>query len=125
MYKPALVGAALFGFIGVALGALGAHALKPQMVDGGALIWEKGVQFHFIHTLAILATGMLFASYPFRSLKAAFVFFALGILMFSGSLYGLALLRSYPSFFPVLTPLGGSCFLAGWALLLVGILKKK
>jgi uncharacterized membrane protein YgdD (TMEM256/DUF423 family) len=125
---------AIFGFTAVAIGAFGAHGLKgafeARQLDARYLlsIYEKGVQYQFYHTLALgLVALLLRQSAENKWLSRAAWLFMAGILMFSGSLYLLACRDLLP--FPVgwlgpVTPLGGLCFLAGWAALLIGMGRK-
>jgi len=127
MYKPALVTGVISAGLAVILGAFGAHKLK-EMFDAPTMsIFEKGVTYQFYHSFALIAAGMLHRSYPYQQLRIATVLFALGILLFSGSLYVLSFLKSTGgSIGPagVITPIGGLCFIGGWMSLLMGILKK-
>jgi len=105
--------AAVSGFLVVALGAFGAHGLKDLLVKQGTLeVWEKAVLYQMFHTLALL----LLASRPSVHAGAA-VCFLLGILIFCGSLYGLALTNV--RWLGAITPLGGVGFLLGWGWLLL------
>lgn len=126
MYKPALIAGAVSGILAVIIGAFGAHSIKP-MVDANYLaIYEKGVAYQFYHTFALLATGILYSFFPYKIVSSASLFFIFGILCFSGSLYAMTLLNiKGMSIGPagVITPIGGLLFIAGWACLLVGILK--
>lgn len=113
--------AAWSGVLAVAIGAFGAHGLKPHLTEYQVGIFEKGVQYHFIHTLALLGVGIL-ATYKGNApgLRWSARLFAVGIACFSGSLYLLACRDLLP--FPTgwagpVTPLGGLCFVAGWAIL--------
>jgi len=106
--KIAVRVAALLGFLAVALGAFGAHGLKDILVRHDTVaIWEKAVFYHFIHTmiLFVLALRRPVQSGPWLS-------FFTGILLFSGSLYLLALTNS--RWLGAITPFGGVSFLAGW-----------
>ncbi|SFW60911.1 DUF423 domain-containing protein [Luteibacter sp. UNCMF366Tsu5.1] len=103
----ALVGAA--GATAVAFGAFGAHALRNTLDASALATWHTGVEYHFWHALALLATCLLPAS---RARQVAQGGFALGILFFSGSLYALAL--GAPRWFGPVTPLGGVAFIVGW-----------
>ncbi len=127
MYKPALIAGILSGMLAVMIGAFGAHGLK-DLVDAKYLpVYEKGVAYQFYHTFALLAVGILYSAFPFKSLQLANTFFILGILCFSGSLYLMALLSIKGiSIGPagIITPIGGLFFIAGWVSLLTGILKK-
>jgi uncharacterized membrane protein YgdD (TMEM256/DUF423 family) len=116
--------AALSGAATVALGAFGAHSLKPHLSDYQAMIFEKGVQYQFVHTLALLAVGILIGRSERVWLRRSGWLFGLGILFFSGSLYLLACRDLLP--FPVgwagpITPVGGLCFIGGWLALAGGL----
>ncbi len=98
-------------FLGVALGAFGAHALKETLQTNGMTdVWNKAVLYHFVHALALL----LLATLPGAARAASGLFLA-GIILFSGSLYLLALTNV--KWLGAITPLGGLCFLAGWVCL--------
>lgn len=105
-----------YGFVGVALGAFGAHALKARLAPEMLAIWRTAVEYHFYHALALVLVGVLALQRPARALDVSGAAFALGILVFSGSLYALAL--SGVRGLGAVTPLGGLLFLAGWAALL-------
>jgi len=115
---------AMFGALAVGIGAFGAHGLKPHLSDYQITIFEKGVQYQFYHTLALLAVGFLLQQMPdnpwFR--RAGWLFVA-GIVGFSGSLYLLACrdLLAFPvGWAGPVTPIGGLCFLAAWGMIFVG-----
>jgi uncharacterized membrane protein YgdD (TMEM256/DUF423 family) len=102
------IGAALC-FLAVALGAFGAHVLKPIIERHGMLDnWNKAVLYQFIHALALLL--LAFFGAPNRAICWLF---CAGVLLFSGSLYTMALTNV--RWLGAITPLGGVCFLAGWA----------
>ena len=109
--------AAAAGFLAVALGAFGAHGLKGLLEQNGtAAIWEKAVFYHFIHAV------MLFILAERKPLTAGpWWCFLAGILIFSGSLYLLALTGAH--WLGAITPIGGASFLAGWAWLFVSAAK--
>lgn len=117
----AVLGCVLAG-VAVALGAFAAHALKAQLPAYELSIVEKGVQYQFWHALALIALGLWHQYQPLRLLPVACGFIAVGILCFSGSLYGLAL-TDWTWLWPV-TPLGGSCFLVGWGVAAVALWRK-
>ena len=106
---------AAYGFLAVALGAFGAHALKARLSAEMLAIWRTGVEYHFYHALALLLLGVIARQTPSPLLNASGYCFAIGILLFSGSLYALAL--SEVRILGAVTPFGGLLFLAGWALL--------
>jgi uncharacterized membrane protein YgdD (TMEM256/DUF423 family) len=105
--------AGLLGFTGVALGAFGAHALKTTLTAQGTLpIWQTAVQYQLIHAVALLAlAGRADEATSARWIARSWL---AGVVLFSGSLYGLAL--GGPSFLGPITPLGGLAFLTGWLL---------
>ena len=105
--------AAVLCFLAVALGAFGAHALRSTLEAHGMLdVWNKAVFYHFIHAVALL-TLALYGTINRGALWLVFV----GILLFSGSLYLLALTNL--RWLGAVTPLGGLCFLAGWGWLVL------
>lgn len=106
--------AAIFGFLGVALGAFGAHALKDRLSPDMLAIYQTGVQYQVIHALALLLVGIGLRG---RAATWSGRLFVGGIVIFSGSLYALAL--SGVKVLGAITPLGGVCFLAGWAMVFV------
>jgi uncharacterized membrane protein YgdD (TMEM256/DUF423 family) len=105
--------AAALCFLAVALGAFGAHALKGTLTANAMTdVWNKAVLYHFVHALALLVLAAL----PAVS-RASSTLFVAGIVLFSGSLYLLALTNV--KWLGAITPLGGLCFLAGWVCLVV------
>lgn len=121
-----LVLAALSGASGVGLGAFGAHALKARLLENATLsTWETAVHYHLIHAVALLMLAVwLRLALPTAASSAglgyvgvAAVLFGAGIVLFSGSLYGLAL--GGPRWLGPVTPLGGLCFIVGWGLLAI------
>jgi uncharacterized membrane protein YgdD (TMEM256/DUF423 family) len=112
-----LVIAAINGFLVVAIGAFGAHGLQARLQETGYLAtFETGVQYHMFHTLALLGLALLAMQAPeSRLLSSAAWLFLAGIMLFSGSLYVLAITGI--SWLGAITPLGGLGFLAGWGCL--------
>lgn len=104
--------AAFYGFSGVALGAFAAHGLKSKLTPEYLAIFQTGTHYQLIHTLALLAVALLSLHLPSRLLTTAGWMFALGILLFSGSLYLLTLTGIGK--LGIITPFGGLAFLAGW-----------
>jgi uncharacterized membrane protein YgdD (TMEM256/DUF423 family) len=105
--------AALLCFLAVALGAFGAHALKATLeAHGMGDVWNKAVLYHFIHALALFVLALLT-----NSNRGIWWLLCAGIILFSGSLYLMALTNM--RWLGAITPLGGLCFLAGWAWLMV------
>ena len=124
--KPArnlLLIASISGAIAVAIGAFGAHALKPLLLESGRLdTFETGVTYHFYHTIALLATGILSLHLHYRPLRISAYCFASGIAIFSGSLYIISIWPQL-AYLGVMTPIGGLLFISGWALLAVTVAK--
>jgi len=117
---------AIYGFLGVALGAFGAHALHDRISPDWLAVYQTGVQYHLIHALALLFVGLIAAHLPpaaARTARVSGTLFATGILLFSGSLYALAL-TGYKKL-GIITPFGGICFLVGWALLAVAVSRRE
>ena len=106
---------ALFGFLAVAAGAFGAHALQRRLPADLLSVFETGARYQMYHALALLLVGLLVARAPSAALHAAGWLFIAGVALFSGSLYVLAL--SGIRVLGAVTPLGGVCLLAAWALL--------
>jgi len=109
---------ALAGFIGVALGAFAAHGLKARLEPELLAIFETGVRYQLYHAFALLAAAWGYTRWQNRWFGIAGGAFAAGILVFSGSLYLLALTGE--RWLGAITPLGGLAFLAGWLCLLRG-----
>jgi uncharacterized membrane protein YgdD (TMEM256/DUF423 family) len=107
--------AAVFGFLGVGLGAFGAHALRARLAPEQLAVWETAVHYQLLHAVVLLALG-LYAAATARPLGVAPWLFAAGIVCFSGSLYGLVL--GGPRLLGPVTPLGGLALIAGWISLL-------
>ncbi len=105
---------AIFGCLSVVIGAFGAHALKSTLAANHmAQVYETGVQYHAIHALAMIACGILLALKPeAKRFRTAAQLFGVGIVLFSGSLYVLAV--SNVRLIGIVTPFGGVCFIAGW-----------
>jgi uncharacterized membrane protein YgdD (TMEM256/DUF423 family) len=116
MVKFWLLMSAIFGFLSVALGAFGAHSLKNLLDDYGKSIYEKAVQYQMFHAMALFATGLLQHRMKPQSLAAAGWGFLAGILLFSGSLYLLAITQI--KWLGAITPIGGLSFLFGWSALI-------
>ena len=108
---------ALAGFLGVAFGAFGAHGLRNRLSPDMLAVFETAVRYQMYHALALLLTAALAARSDGWLVKMAGWAFTAGLLLFSGSLYVLAL--TGVTMFGAITPLGGIAFLIGWACLLV------
>lgn len=111
-----------FGACGVVLGAFGAHALKSRLGSEALALWSTATQYLFWHALGVVAVGLVCSALPGSAwLRAAGALLGAGIVLFSGSLYLLAL--GAPKLLGAVTPLGGLAFVAGWAALAVGVLR--
>jgi uncharacterized membrane protein YgdD (TMEM256/DUF423 family) len=102
-------------FLAVTLGAFGAHGLRGRLGPDMLAVFETGVRYHMYHALAILLVGVMMGRMSGWLIQTAGWCFVAGILLFSGSLYALAL--SGVTILGAVTPLGGIAFLAGWACL--------
>ena len=114
--RLALTIAAGLLFLAVGAGAFGAHALKARLAPDVLAVYQTAVQYHVWHALGLLAVGILLRQHPgSRTLALAGWLLVAGIVLFSGSLYALALtgVRGLGA----ITPLGGVAFLGGWAAL--------
>jgi uncharacterized membrane protein YgdD (TMEM256/DUF423 family) len=120
MDRTFLFAGALAGFIGVGLGAFGAHFLKARLSPDMLAIFETGVRYQLVHAVALVATAGLAGHVSARLLSLAGWLFTGGIVVFSGSLYVLAL--SGITMLGAITPFGGLAFLAGWACLIAAAL---
>jgi uncharacterized membrane protein YgdD (TMEM256/DUF423 family) len=112
MLRGFLMLAAFFGFTGVALGAFAAHGLKNRLTPEYLAIFHTGVTYQLVHTLALLGVALLATQIPGRLITWAGASFAIGILLFSGSLYLLTITGI--SKLGIITPFGGLAFLIGW-----------
>ncbi len=112
-----IVAGALNGALAVMAGAFGAHGLKARLPPELLATWQTGAEYHMYHALALLAVGAIAAVQPQAALGGPAVALLAGILLFSGSLYLLALtgVRGLGA----ITPVGGVAFIAGWVALAV------
>jgi uncharacterized membrane protein YgdD (TMEM256/DUF423 family) len=109
--------------LGVIIGAFGAHALKNTLQHTGrADTFELAVRYQFYHAFALVVTGILMNQFQSASMRYASLLFTFGIVLFSGILYVLAVTGI--TILGAITPFGGLCFIAGWALLLWAVYKK-
>ena len=111
-----LLSGAAYGLLAVAFGAFGAHALRSRLSADWLAVYHTGVEYQFYHALALLAVGVWSLRQPTAGLNFAGGCFAAGVLLFSGSLYALALTGLRP--LGIITPFGGLLFLLGWAALI-------
>ena len=106
---------ALFMFLGILLGAFGAHFLKSRLETLGYMdAYKTAVLYQLVHGLGLFIVAWLLSFSTNDRLRLAGLFFVLGILLFSGSLYLLSITGT--RLFGAITPLGGLCFMAGWLL---------
>jgi uncharacterized membrane protein YgdD (TMEM256/DUF423 family) len=115
--KSILTIAAISGLLAVALGAFGAHALKKMISPEMLEVYKTGVQYQFYHTFALLAVGVLMQFNTSKSLKWSGYLFVVGILLFSGSLYVMTITGIKG--LGIITPFGGTVWIAAWFLLMV------
>ena|SRR5438876_6924460 len=123
MDKTWFVMGALLGLIGVGFGAFGAHALRARLSAEALTTFETGVRYQMYHAIALLAVAFAIQRWGGSLSTWAGALFAAGILVFSGSLYALAL--SGVRAFGAITPLGGLAFIAGWACLGLAALRAR
>ena len=124
MHKKYLATAAIFGALGVILGAFGAHGLQQITQDEKILhSYQTGVQSQLYHALALLGLSLLAISQPGKWIKWSYTFFTLGVLFFSGSLYLITYIKVHGSgntaWIGPVTPIGGLLLILGWLFLLV------
>ena len=113
MSNKLILFAAINSFLAVGLGALGAHGLESIIAPDLLEAFDTGVDYHMFHSVSLLGTGLLAFQFPGEKLPwLAGKFFLIGILLFSGSLYVLALTRV--TWIGAITPIGGLCFMIAW-----------
>ncbi|WP_053971098.1 DUF423 domain-containing protein [Mangrovimonas sp. ST2L15] len=126
MNQKILITGALFGILSVALGAFGAHGLKAVLSPDQLTTFETGVRYQMYHAILLLfvgGTNILEA----KTKKTIFILILVGIIFFSGSIYGLATNEMSAFNFKtiaLITPVGGSALIAAWVVMLVGFIKK-
>lgn len=121
MYKLWLVSSSVFGILTVGLGAFGAHALKEVLEAYGKSIYEKAVHYQMFHALALMGVGLLQKNFEKINFSPAGWAFLIGIILFSGSLYLLAVTQI--KWLGAVTPIGGTAFIIGWAWLIYSLSK--
>jgi uncharacterized membrane protein YgdD (TMEM256/DUF423 family) len=128
MHKPFLSVAAICGAIAVALGAFGAHGLKKIVSAETVSTFETGVRYQFYHAFALLFVAILFEKFPTKWIKWAGAFFIIGMILFSGSLYLLTVLKATENVglqgIGIITPFGGLFFIMGWLCLFAGVVMR-
>lgn len=110
-----------YALLGVAAGAFGAHILRDRISPEYLAVFETAARYQVYHALALLAVSFAASRWPGGATTAAGWLFAAGVLLFSGSLYLLSI--TGVRWLGAITPFGGACFLAGWALLVFGALR--
>lgn len=119
MDKTFFIIGAISAGVSVMLGAFGAHALRERLTPQLLETFETGVRYEIYHAFAILVVALVLARWPSNLVGYAGWLFIIGTLIFSGSLYLLALTDT--RWLGAITPLGGVAFIAGWILLAVGV----
>lgn len=126
MHKPSLLAGSLLAMLAVIFGAFGAHYLKTIFTPELLSSFETGVKYQMYHSVALLVLG-LYAQVSSQSVKVIFGLFLAGIILFSGSIYLLCLLKSNLQIglggLGVLTPIGGLLFISAWLVWFIQILK--
>jgi uncharacterized membrane protein YgdD (TMEM256/DUF423 family) len=122
-----LLAAGILGLTGVGLGALGAHALKATLTERGMTqAWETAARYHVVHAVALMAVAAWVRSSPDSGrawqMTWAARLWCVGVVLFSGSLYGIAL--GGPRWLGPVTPLGGVALIAGWLGVVIAALGK-
>lgn len=121
--KQLLLTGAILGLLSVALGAFGAHALKATLtVNNRVETFETAVRYQFFHALAFLFAGLWVSQMGNESWAGGYAWLA-GVVLFSGSLYTLSITNSTALPIVLSTPLGGVCFLTGWIMLIVRLIR--
>lgn len=118
-----LAAGALFGLLAVVAGAAGTHMLRDALDADALRVFETAARFQMYHALALLVVGLLAMRRRSLALNVAGALFALGTLLFSGSLYALAL--SGVGVLGAVAPVGGVCLMAGWAALAIAALRRQ
>lgn len=129
MHKRFLIIGICFAGLAVALGAYGAHELKKIADAETVEVYKTAVQYQFYHALALMVLAYLAVHIPAKQLRWAGRSFIAGIVLFSGSLYSITLLKAtnqiVPGYIGPVTPLGGLLFILGWGCLLYAVIKSK
>jgi len=127
MNKTFLITAALLGALSVVLGAFGAHGLKGRMNAETFEVFETAIKYQFYHVFALLAVGIISQYMPGSFLVWSGRCFIAGIILFCGSLYLLTYFKAagteHMNWIGAITPVGGLCFISGWILLAVAVIR--
>lgn len=129
MHKGFLKTAFLLAALSVTIGAFAAHGLKNYVSDKALATFETAVRYQFYHVFALMISGIVYKDFKVKAIRIAGWLFIIGIILFSGSLYLLAIVQGMvqPGYrwLGAVTPFGGLSFIGGWILLFAGILKKR
>jgi len=120
--RTILISGAIFMALSVLLGAFGAHALKTRLTPEMMQIYQIGVEYQFYHAMGLLFTGIIGFQINSKWVSRSAIFLGIGIILFSGSLYLIAL--SGIKAIGAITPIGGLLFVAGWISLAIGVWKR-
>ena len=120
MFKTGILLGTFLAFMTVVLGAFGAHALKEQLSAYGQSVYDKAIFYQMFHSLAILFVSILQYSISDLDLSICIWLFFLGIILFSGSLYILALTNI--KWLGAITPIGGMVFIVSWLIIFYKVL---
>lgn len=124
-----MISGAVCSALAVILGAFGAHALKPLLDASQMRSYETAVMYQFYHSFALLIAGIAYYILPVKALKIAAALFVTGIILFSGSLYLITLLKFNGDVglrgIGIITPIGGVCFILGWVSFIIALIQKK
>lgn len=123
MDRTFFVVGSLFALMGVAAGAFGAHVLEGRLTPESLTVFETGVRYQMYHAFGLFAVAWAAGRWPGRTAALAGWLFIAGILIFSGSLYGLAF--GAPRILGAVAPVGGLAFLSGWAVLAAGAVAER
>jgi uncharacterized membrane protein YgdD (TMEM256/DUF423 family) len=118
MHKLSLLTGTLFAFLSVIIGAFGAHYLKTIFTTELLISFETGVRYQMYHAFALILAGILATKWSSKKASILYLLFTVGIVLFSGSIYILCLLKANGTIgiagLGMLTPFGGICFLTAW-----------
>ncbi|MCL4128970.1 UNVERIFIED_CONTAM: hypothetical protein GTU68_026944 [Idotea baltica] len=114
---------AILGMLAIVLGAFGAHALKEKLGPDALNSFETGVHYQMYHVLALLFVNT-YAGFSEKIKNVVSIFFFVGVLFFSGSIYAITAGGIDPKMIWFITPLGGLLFIIGWLVMFVNFLKK-
>jgi uncharacterized membrane protein YgdD (TMEM256/DUF423 family) len=128
--KSLLIWGAALAALGVILGAFGAHGLKKAVSDPELIqLFETGVRYQMYHSFALLFAGVLSHFYAQKTMRLSGMFFIIGIVLFSGSLYAMTALKISGQVglggLGIITPIGGLFFILGWMTLLISVMRKE